>query len=150
MEFEGLKDLSLIASGLFVSGNVTLSDSEIQISQTDIGLTNNSRRMNGHSEWVVNATLGYDSDGGLVAANMVYNIAGERLVFAGRAGAPDAYEQPFNSLDLNVDIFPLDQLRIRFKVQNVLDERVEFQQGDTAIVEQTVGSSYSLGLRYEF
>lgn len=150
VEFEALKDLSAISSGLFVSGNVTLSDSEIQISETDIGLTNNNRRMNGHSEWVANATLGYDSDGGLVAANMVYNIAGERLVFAGRAGAPDAYEQPFNSLDLNVDMFPLDGLRVRFKVQNLLDENVEFQQGDTAIVEQTVGSSYSLGLRYEF
>ncbi|RMA82303.1 TonB-dependent receptor domain-containing protein [Umboniibacter marinipuniceus] len=150
VEFEMLKDLSQLSSGLFVSGNLTLSDSEIQISQSDIGLTNNTRRMNGHSEWVANAALGYDSDGGLVSANMVYNIAGERLVFAGRAGAPDAYEQPFNSLDLNVDVFPLEALRVRFKVQNLLDEKVTFAQGDTTIVEQTVGSSYSLGLRYEF
>ena len=48
---------------------MTLSDSEISIDPNlSTVLTNLKRRMTGHSEWVINATLGYDSNNGMHSA----------------------------------------------------------------------------------
>ena len=57
VELEGLKSLP---GGFFVAGNLTLSDSELMIDTGGItgGPTNSKRRLTGHSEWVINTTLG--------------------------------------------------------------------------------------------
>lgn len=77
-------------------------------------------------------------------------MAGDRVIFAGAQGAPDSVEQPFASLDMNVDYYPFESTRVRFKAQNLLDEKIEYKQGDTTIVEQTVGVSYSLSFKYSY
>ena len=82
---EWLKSLS---TNFFVSGNVTLSDSEIQldtqkiVEQTGVStsITNTERRLTGHSKWVVNSQLGFDSDNGKHSASLVYNVFGERII----------------------------------------------------------------------
>ena len=40
------------------------------------------------------------------SATLAYNTYGERMFFAGRDGAPDAYEQPFDSLDFVYFVLP--------------------------------------------
>ena len=153
IEFEGLKTLP---AGLFLSGNVTLSDSEIKLdpNQSTV-LTNFERRMTGHSEWVVNTTLGWDSGSGLHSAYLNYNAFGDRIFFAGTGGNDDAYEKPYNSLGLVYKYFPTDSLQLEFQIDNLLDEEREFEQvnaaGETAsILVQQVGRSLALGVRWAF
>jgi outer membrane receptor protein involved in Fe transport len=104
LELEMLRDLG---AGFFVSSNLTLSDSEI-VSAEGLGYTNAKRPMTGQSEYVLNTQLGYDSDNGEHSVSLVYNLFGERLFFAARniGGNQDAFEQPFNSLDLTYSWFP--------------------------------------------
>jgi hypothetical protein len=56
------------------------------------------------------------------------------LFFAGRDGAPDAYEQPFDSLDFVYSFYPTERLSMKFRVQNLLDEELEITQNDTCWV----------------
>jgi outer membrane receptor protein involved in Fe transport len=102
MELEALKSLSFAGSWVgrwieqfYVAGNLTLSDSEINIPPgTGVGnITNEKRRLTQQSEWVVNLQLGFDSFNGKHGATLVYNAAGERIFFAGINGFDDAYEQ---------------------------------------------------------
>lgn len=152
VEFEGLYSLP---RGFFLSGNVTLSDSEITISNFS-EITNKNRRMTGHSEYVVNASLGYDSPDEKHSASLLYNVFGERIFFAGTNGNDDAFEQPFNSLDLVYSYYPTEQISLKFKANNLLDEKREFEQtgfsgkGSTTILEQEVGTSLSASISWKY
>jgi len=153
VEFEGLKRLP---AGFFVTGNLTLSDSEVRLDPASPNnLTNHTRRMTGHSEWVVNATLGYDASNGRHSAYLNLNSFGDRIYSAGTDNHDDVYEQPFDSLGLVYKFFPTDRIELQFKVDNILDEKREFTQvsssGETALVlQQDVGASFSLSGRWTF
>lgn len=151
VEFEGLKD---IGAGFFLSSNITLSKSEIV--SPDIGFTHLTRSMTGHSEYVVNTQLGYDSDNGKHSVSAVYNVFGERIYYAARTdGHDDAFEQPFNSLDVVYSYYPTDSFTTKVKVSNVLDEDRVYEQrnnnGQKAIIlQREVGTSLSLDLTYSY
>jgi outer membrane receptor protein involved in Fe transport len=153
VEFEGLKQLW---RGLFLAGNLTLSDSELQFSPgLSSDLTNLTRRLTGHSEWVLNTTLGYDSDNGRHSAYLNYNAFGERIFFAGTGLNEDAYEQPFNSLGVVYKYFPTDRLEVGVEIDNILDEQAEYEQvnrsGQTArIISQRIGTSFGLSANWSF
>ena len=102
VEVEFMKDFAFLsdtvgtffgmsANDFFLSGNVTLSDSEINIDtqkvveQTGVStaITNPTRRMTGHSEYVVNLNLGYDHPSGNHTATLAYNVFGERIIIPG-------------------------------------------------------------------
>jgi outer membrane receptor protein involved in Fe transport len=156
VEFEWLKGLEFLApqsawaDAFFVSGNVTLSESEITIGNAALNLTNNVREMSQHSPWVVNLQVGFDAPNQRHSASLAYSAFGERLFFAGSNGAPDAFEQPFNSLDLIYSYYPTDAMTIKLRLQNLLDEQLEIEQGGVTVLEQTVGSVVKLDLSYRF
>ncbi len=156
VEFEWLKGLGFIAPGsawadaFFVSGNVTLSESEITIGNAALNLTNNVREMSQHSPWVVNLQFGFDAPNQRHSASLAYNAFGERLYYAGSNGAPDAFEQPFHSLDLIYSYYPVEEMAIRLRLQNLLDEQLEIEQGGVTTLEQTVGTVIKLDLSYRF
>jgi outer membrane receptor protein involved in Fe transport len=152
LEIEWMKDLSTFGwdflAPFFFSGNVTLSDSELTVNDVDFNLTNNVRPMTGHSEYVANLQLGFDSDNGAHTFTVAYNTFGERLFFAGRDGAPDAYEQPFDSLDFIYSFFPTDRLSVKLRIQNLLDESLEIEQNDTTVIEQTIGTTAKIDVKW--
>ena len=153
VEFEGLKQLW---GGLFVQGNLTLSDSEIVFaSNLGTDLTNITRRMTGHSEWVANTTLGYDSANGRHSAYLNYNAFGDRIFFAGTGQNDDALEKPFHSLGIVYKYYPTERIEVSVKLDNILDEKREFEQtnfnGNTArIVDQQVGTNMSVSGKWSF
>jgi outer membrane receptor protein involved in Fe transport len=153
IELEGLKTLP---RGMFIAGNMTVSDSEITIDPT-LGtiLTNQTRRLTGHSEWVFNATFGFDSNDGRHSAYLNYNAFGERIFFAGTGQNGDAFEQPFHSLGIVYKFFPTDRLQLEAKLDNILDEERVFEQanarGEVArILQQDVGTTIGLTARWTF
>ncbi len=155
LEVEGLKGLGFLSGGgwteaFFVSGNVTVSDSEITIGDAAPNLTNNTRPMTQHSDLVVNFQLGYDSPGEMHSASLAYNRYSERIFFAGRGGADDAREQPFNSLDLIYSFHPTEKLSLKLRLQNLLDEDTVIEQGGVDVLEQNHGTTAKLDLSYRF
>lgn len=151
IEAEWLQDLTFVSEGLFTSGNITLSDSEASIDPALAGtLTNPKKRMTGHSEYVVNLQLNYDSLDGMHSSSLVYNVFGERILAAGVANRDDAYEQPFHSLDLVYTYYPDFNSKIKFKVKNLLDEDQEVTQSDIIVRSKEQGVTFDLSYSYEF
>lgn len=152
LELEGLLNLNY---GLFLSGNLTLSDSEI-VSPEGEGFTNATRQMTGLSPYVLNMQLGYDSDNGKHSAAIAYNIADEKVYFAAKeTGHDDAFEQPFSSLDFTYSYYPIEQLTFKAKLRNLLDENREITQvsksgQNVTILTQELGTSMSLDISYSF
>lgn len=150
-----LEALKAISGGFFLSGNLTLSDSEI-VSGAGQGFTNIKRAMTGQSEYVLNTQLGYDSDDGLHSASLVYNVFGERVYYAARIdGHDDAFEQPFNSLDLVYSYYPTEAWTVKLKANNLLNEKRSYEQVNSndetvTILEREVGTGLSLDLSYAF
>ncbi len=152
VEFEGLKELP---AGFFVSSNLTLSKSEI-VSPSELGFTNVTRPMSGQSEYVLNTQLGYDSDNGMHSVSLVYNVFGERVYYAARGnGHQDAYEQPFNSLNLVYSFYPTDSLTAKLKISNLLGEHRKFEQENSngtnvKILQQDIGTSVGIDLSFSY
>jgi outer membrane receptor protein involved in Fe transport len=151
VEFEWLHDLGYLANGFFTSGNLTWSDSEASIDPALAGnLTNPTKRMTGHSEYVANFQLNYDSANGEHSTSLVYNVFGERILAAGVGGRDDAYEQPFHSLDLVYNYYPNFNSKIGLKVKNLLGEDQEVNQSGILVRSKEVGTVVSLSYSYEF
>ncbi len=156
-EIEFLLSLDSVHDSLspfFVQGNMTYLDHELVAGDDVDAPTNPVRGLQGASDYAVNMILGFDSDDGLHSATMSYNVFGERLFFAGRLGEPDAYEQPFNSLDLTYSYYPLEELTIKAKIKNLLGEDALIQREVSGrkvdAFTKEVGRSFSLDVKYDF
>ncbi|WP_172449416.1 TonB-dependent receptor domain-containing protein [Bowmanella denitrificans] len=172
LEVEFLQDLSFLSNdmaGFFLSGNITLSDSNVKIgrdnpdslynqqlrdalnaSTVTTSITNDERRLVGHSKWVANLQFGWDSDDGNHSTSLVYNAFGERIIVPGVSGNEDAQEQPFNSLDFVYSYYPNFNTTVKFKVQNLLGEDKEIMQENLTMWYKEVGTKVSASFSYEF
>jgi hypothetical protein len=113
-------------------------------------LTNPTKPMTGHSKYVVNLQLNYDSANGEHSGSLVYNMSGERILASGVAGREDAYEQPFNSLDVVYTYYPNFNSNIKLKMKNLLGEDQQVTQSDIVVRAKEVGTAVSLSYSYEF
>lgn len=153
LELEWLKGLGFMGERfdpLFVAGNMTALDSQLTAGEFADAPTNETRPMAGASDYAVNFQLGYDSNDGVHSAMLIYNVFGERLYFAGRNGTPDAYEQPFDSLDLTYFYYPTDQLTVKLKLKNLLDEQIEITQNNVVIHEEAPGTMIEFDVKWSF
>ncbi|MEC8325957.1 MAG: TonB-dependent receptor [Pseudomonadota bacterium] len=153
IEAEWMTELSadMLGGAFFTSGNLTVSDSEVTILESQRGdLTNLKRRMTGHSKYVANVQLNYDSHNGNHQASVIYNVFGDRILAAGVNNFDDAYEQPINSLDLVYSYYPNFNSTITFKVKNLLGQDFEVEQNDVLIRQKEMPTEISLDFSYEF
>jgi outer membrane receptor protein involved in Fe transport len=160
VEFEWFKQLGFLEGMLgewtenfFFSGNLTLSDSEIEFGRIadQQNLTSSTRRLTQHSKVVTNLQLGFDAPNERHAATLVFNTFGERLFFGAiGAGSADAFEQPFESLDFIYSYYPTNFMTVRLRLQNLLDDNTEIEQSGVTIFEQEVGTTARLDLRVQF
>jgi TonB-dependent receptor len=151
VEFEGYKSLGFIGEfwePFFIQGNVTFLDTELVAGPNADAPTNLKRDLANASDYIANIVFGFDSMDARHTATLVYNVFGERLYVAGRNGAPDAFEQPFNSLDLTYSWYPTDAITVKFKAQNLLDETIEIERESVTILEEDPGQSFSLSFQY--
>ncbi|MBY5920165.1 TonB-dependent receptor domain-containing protein [Ferrimonas balearica] len=146
-----IDESSAIWDGFFIAGNLTLSDSEINIAPSgNINPTHTRRRMTGHSKWVANLQLSFDSPDNLHAATLVYNVFGDRIAYAGSAGLNDVLEQPFHSLDFTYTLYPLDQMAVKFKAKNILGEETRYQQEGQEVFWKEPGTEFTLTFGFTF
>jgi TonB-dependent receptor len=156
IEMEWFKNLASLSDRwgrwvepFFFSGNVTLSESTLVAGAAGLDLTSAERPMQGHSEYIANLQLGFDSDNGAHSWSLVYNTFGERIFFAAKPPATDVYEQPFNSLDIIYSFYPTDRLSLKFRFQNILDEKIELEQSGIRILEQSVGTTAKIDFKWD-
>jgi TonB-dependent receptor len=163
VELEFLKDLSFLgnfARMFFLQGNVTLQDSELTPGpgggdlscelKDDAGLViGNDCRLSGASEYVVNMMVGFDSPDAKHTASLIYNVFGERLFAFGRFG-PDAFEQPFQSLDATYFWYPSSRVTVKLKAQNILGSSVEIEREGVLVFEEDPGTNVSVSASWRF
>jgi len=161
VEVEFLKDVTFLGDfgeDFFLSGNLTLSDSEINIDtqnvvdQTGVSttITNPTRRMTGHSKYVVNLNIGYDAPNGNHSATLAYNVFGERIIIPGIDGKDDAYEQPFHSLDFVYTYYPTYSSTVKVKLKNLLDQEKRIEFDDTLLRSETRGVGFEVAFKWDF
>ncbi|OUS25361.1 TonB-dependent receptor [Thalassotalea sp. 42_200_T64] len=165
VEVEFLKDFTFmgnalggIGNDLFLSGNLTLSDSEVEIDtqkvveQTGVSaaITNPTRRLTGHSEYVINLNLGWDAPNGNHSATLAYNVFGERIIFPGIEGEDDKFEQPFHSVDLIYTYYPTYSSTLKFKLNNLLAQKKEIEFDQQLFRSKTQGIGFDISFKWEF
>ena len=147
VEFEAMRSLAFLGGAFdsfFVQGNLTLQDSELVAGAQANVPTNPVRSLSGASDYVANFMLGFDSPDLKHTASLIYNVFGERLYVAGRNGAPDGFEQPFNSLDFTYAWYPTERIAIKAKVQNILGEVIAIERQGVTTFEEDPGKSIAL------
>ena len=153
VEIEALKELAFLGGffdTLFVQGNVTFQDSELVAGPNANVPTSPVRQLSGASDYVVNVMLGFDSPDSKHTASLIFNVFGERLFVAGRNGAPDGFEQPFESLDFTYFWYPTDKITFKAKAQNVLGSTIDIERADVVVFEEDPGTTFSLALQWGF
>ncbi len=144
-------DFGQLANNFFVAGNLTVSESEINIQRfPGANLTNLKRSLSGHSKYVANLQLGFDSDNNQHNATLTYNVFGKRIAFAGVNDKDDAFEQPFHSLDFTYSYMPQESMTVKLGLKNLLDEDVEILQQGEVLQKRIEGQSYSLSFSYKY
>ena len=110
--------------------------------------------MAGQSPFVINTGLSYNVEKIGLNVGVFYNVKGQTLSIVGTGLSPDIYDEPFHSLNLSVSQ-KIKNTTIDFKVQNILNDRIEsFYQSYKA--EKQIfnslnpGISFSLGVSHKF
>lgn len=153
IEFEVYKQLDILGErweDFYLQSNIAYIDSEVVIADGDEGtLTNTSRPLQGQSDWLFNAQIGYEPFNG-TTATLLYHYYGERISEVGIEGAPDLIEQPFGELNA-VFIRELgENWKVTLKGKNLLNEKTEVTQGGLVTTGFSLGRAISLKLDYRF
>ncbi len=144
-------DFGQVLDNFFVNGNLTLSKSDIEMPALgESNLTHIKRALTGHSKYVVNVQLGFDSDNEKHSATLTYNVFGKRIAFAGIDGKDDAYEQPFHSLDFTYSYDVFEQGAVKFSAKNLLNENTEILQQGEILQGREQGVSMGLSFSQKF
>ncbi|NAS31325.1 TonB-dependent receptor [Flavobacteriaceae bacterium R38] len=148
--------------------NVTLMDSEVTISdelQQQLNLTNNTRRLQGASDFLLNADLNYDVNFGKGYKSkftLLFNTFSERISGVGSGTGSvqyeDEFEQPFNNLSFIWANKIGSHIETSFKLNNILNDTYERtiidsnpgQNRNVSEVAYKIGTSLSFSLSYKF
>ena len=167
LEFEFRKGLDGLANwlqGFGVGMNLSLVKSSVDIAEDrlfDINasdpdrvfFTDNTRPLQGQSPYIFNLDLGYANYRTGTAANLFYNIFGDRIYEVAVQAAPDIYERSRSILDFNMSQRLIDGVKLKLAISNLLDENFLLTQAykgqDFKVQEYKMGRTYSIGFTYE-
>lgn len=135
----------------YVSGNVALIRSRLNIGEEQAGaLTNTERPLQGQSPYVINGQVGYENPDIGTSVTLLYNVFGARIVGAGIQGKPDTYEQPRHTLDLTFSQKYKDHWKFKFKAKNLLLQDKVYQANGFTTLRESNGIGVSLGVEYAY
>jgi len=128
----------------FVSFNAALIESEVSAENQE------DRALQGQPEYTANLIFGYDHVSAGHQLTVLLNQNGKSIADVGVSGQPDVFLEP--RLDLNVvyrfDIS--DALTLKAKLENLLDDEVEYTQGGQVFQVYNRGPSIQVGLDWQF
>lgn len=148
--FKTLDFLGDLGEDFYFQGNVSYIDSTVTIAPEDRGvLTSMTRPLQGQSDWLLNAQIGYEPFSG-TTATLLYHYYGDRVSQVGIETVPDFYEQAFGELNF-VFIRELnDNWKVTAKAKNITDQRNEVRGSDYLVNGYFMGREISLQVDYTF
>ncbi len=163
IELEARINLGMLSNRLnnfVMGGNLSLIHSRVDIPEFELLVIRESnpyaddrRPLQGQSPYVINLNLGYENISRGIYANLHYNVFGERLSEVSKGGTPDIYEQPFHTLNFNLDYRILGNLKFKAAATNMLDSSIEkvhhFKDHDYIYQSSSPGQTFSVGLSFE-
>ncbi len=164
---QSLQPITASLRNIFLSGNVTVNQSQIKMSESEFNSrklsarageeVKDTRPMAGQAPYIINAGLGYQTDAQDFDAGIFYNVQGETLVFVGFANRTDVYAVPFHSLNFtaNYRFGQDDRLALSFKANNILDDLREqihknYNAQDQIFSRLRPATAFSLKFGYSF
>jgi outer membrane receptor protein involved in Fe transport len=170
VELEARKNLEFISASLknlSLSGNVTIVESQIEMSDREFNARKeyektgqtitNIRAMAGQSPVVINGGISYAADSLGLDVGLFYNVKGSTLYIVGAGLFPDIYYEPFHSLNfsLNKKLGKEGRSVIDFRIANILGDRIEtfyqsFEAQEQIFSSIYPGRSFSIGFSHKF
>ena len=133
------RQLSLIDSEVTLFGEgESPSDVPVTGSRQIARLFENEREISGQSDMLGNLILTYTNYDADFEGSLAYNYTGERIILVGAENAPNIIEEARGQLDLLARYrFALHHtdLELELKVKNLLNDEVEWTQGQPALRE---------------
>lgn len=145
IELDFRKEMNFDMGLVFVSGNLSLIDSEVEIAFR-------KRIMQGQPDVLANFQVGFDSADSSSKYTLVYNYQGESLYSATQVGsqAPDVYQEPRSELSVNYSAELVTDLTLKVALKNLTDEEVSLTQEGANFRSYKKGQELSLGLSLDF
>ena len=147
MEADGRFEFALGGSydqTFFVAFNAAFIESKVTAH-------NEARRaLQGQPEYTANLILGYDSLSAGHQLTVLLNQNGKSIADVGVSGQPDVFMEP--RLDLNV-VYRFDfsdELSLKAKLDNLLDDEVKYTQGGQIFQMYNRGPTLQFGLDWQF
>lgn len=118
-----LQYFSSIANVAWLHSEVKFQDSLFSITPgTYSDFRPNKRQLEGTAKYVINAGLYFEHPNWGTKISALYNILGQRLVYAGTSFFPSTYELPRSVIDLTVRQQLTKYLELRAGVQDILNQ----------------------------
>ncbi len=142
----------VVNSALSFSANLTLVNSEIQLSDETEGIqTSNNRPLQGQSPYLMNFSINYVSPYFGTTADAFFHVFGKRITQVGSNGMPDVYELPHPELDIILRQPFGENFSFKIGFENILDPEVLFEQGDDNMYHSYhLGRVYSIGFSWNY
>ncbi|WP_293396285.1 TonB-dependent receptor, partial [Nevskia sp.] len=155
IEFDARQDMSIlkevapVLQFAYVAGNFSRIESRVSLPD------GSTRRLQGQSNYLVNATLGYSNPAQRTDATLLFNIFGDRLGEVGINDLPNSTEKSYPMLDFNIRQGFGQHWQIGLKARNLLDPRIDIEQGQfngAAALQRSykLGRSGQISLQYQF
>lgn len=162
LEFEFRSDLEILAESLenvSLSTNLTLVDSEVKpgdrvlvylpgVGSTELRLREESRVLQGQSDFVLNGGLTWETEWG-ATASALFNRFGRRIDAVGGLGLPAEFEGARSQLDLVVAQPIGDRTALKLSATRLLGHVVTFKQFGEVLREYDLGRNVSLSFSWE-
>lgn len=147
------KHLGVVANASYLVSNIFLGENVIGQS--------NDRPLQGQSPYVVNAGLFYQNTDKNYQINLLYNVAGKKIMLVGADEYPDIYEMPRHTLDLSASYQFPKKVELSAGISDILNAEVVWLQdgngdgkfdkkSDQTIQRFRQGRVISLGVKYNF
>ena len=144
-EFDFRKEFELPSYLMFVSGNISLIDSQVEIAFRE-------RIMQGQPDKLANLQVGFDDADSTAKYTLIYNYQGESLYSATQVGSqsPDIIQEPRGELNANYSTEIMPDLTLKAALKNLTDEEVSLTQAGANFRSYKKGRAFDLGLSFVF
>ena len=109
-----------------------------------------ARSLQGQPEYTANLILGYDDIVGGHQLTMLLNQNGKSIADVGISGQPDVLLDPRLDLNIVYSFDMSDSLTFKAKLENLLDEKVQYTQGGQIFQTYSRGPTIQVGLDWQF
>ncbi|MFK8047431.1 MAG: TonB-dependent receptor [Halioglobus sp.] len=139
---------------LFIGGNLSYIDSEVDLSADSIRLEGSSadgRTLQGQSEWLANFQIGFDHYPSEQKFTLLVNYFDDRIfrISRGAATGPE-FEDARVLVDFTYEKIFSDSLTVEASVKNLLNEKVDFSQNNSMIESYQSGTAIGVSVNYQF